>query len=169
MRLGTIVSSRSHIDLFCQLAPMASDAGTSPAGAFGSFVRVGEAAVGVVIATLHQPPETGGGTATTLANVLLVGTWDEAGGRQGVPTALVPLHAEVRLMEADAIARFHRDAAGQLQIRYAPMLLTQAGSMGSALLAHLLDGLADSFPADRPRIAVLKKAVVWQSTMAAIR
>lgn len=170
MRLGTIVSSRSHVDLVCRLEarPPAVEAAEDSLG-FGSFVRVGDAAVGVVYATMHQPPEPESGTAMTLANVLLVGTWDEAGGRQEVPAALVPLHAEVRLMPEDAVARFHQDPARGLQLRYVPLILAHAGPMGAPLLTRLLDGLGRQFPQERPRIAVLRKAVVWQATMGTLR
>ena len=162
MRVGTLVSSRSHVDLLCRIDP--------PHGmlAFGDFVRVGETAVGLVASSQIMSPEFGGGPAATLVSVLLLGSLTESGGRQEIPRDIVPLQAEVRRMPDEAIARFHQDPVAGLQVRYAPLILSQAGGMAAPLLVSLLDRLSELFPDDRPRLAVLRKAVRWQSAMTAL-
>lgn len=191
MRLGKVVASRSHVELVCQIdKPHESEHPPKPSDyAFGRFVRIGEEAVGILYDSQLQNPEFGNygprlasgpgqvGVFTpdfydeqaTLVSVLLLGGLDAAGGQQGVPQEVVPLHAEVRPLDEEAIARFHRDPVQSVQVRYVPLVLAHAGPVAAPLLMGVLDRLGRLFPDDRPRIEVLRKALHWQATMSALR
>jgi hypothetical protein len=191
MRIGKVVSSRSHVDVFCQIdKPHESEKPPGPADyAFGRFVRVGESAVGLLYDSQLQNPDFGNyaprlaagpaqvGVFTpdffdeqaTLVSVLLLGGLEAGGGMQGVPREVVPIHAEVRLMDDTEIVAFHQDPVSAVQIRYVPQVLSHAGAVASPLLTGVLDRLAGLFPQDRPRIEVLRKALLWQTTMSALR
>ncbi|MNK68336.1 hypothetical protein D3C87_876920 [compost metagenome] len=190
MRIGKVVSSRSHVDVLCQIdKPHESERPPGPADiTFGRFVMVGESTVGLLYDSQLQNPDFGNygprlsspaqvGVFTpdyfdeqaTLVSVLLLGGFEAAGGRQGVPHEVVPIHAEVRLMDDAEILRFHQDPATAVQVRYVPMVLSHAGAVAAPLLMGVLDRLAGLFPQDRPRIEVLRKALLWQTTMNAIR
>ena len=190
MRIGKVVSSRSHIDVLCQIDKShESEHPPTPADTtFGRFVRVGDAAVGILYDSQLQNPDFGnyrprvaspgqvGGFTpdyfdeqATLVSVLLLGSLDAKGGQQGVPQEVVPIHAEVRLMDDAEIVSFHQDPATSVQVRYVPLVLSHAGAVAAPLLMGVVDRLAGLFPADRPRIEVLRKALHWQSTMSAMR
>jgi len=145
---------------------------------------VGESAVGILYDSVLQNADSGNpgsrnnpaqagappGTAgATMVSVLLLGTLDAAGGSQGMPLSVVSLHAEVGILGDDEIARFHRDADQVLQVRYVPLVLSHAGGAARPLLTVVLSRLATLFPRDLSRIEVLRKALLWQATMAAIR
>jgi hypothetical protein len=191
MRLGKVVSSRSHVDVLCQIdKPHESEHPPGPADTtFGRFVRVGETAVGILYDSQLQNPDFGNfgprlasspaqiGVFTpdfydeqaTLVSVLLLGALEGEVGQQGVPHEVVPIHAEVRIMDEREIVRFHHDPVSSVQVRYVPLVLSHAGAVAVPLLTGVLDRLAGLFPQDRPRIEVLRKALLWQSTMTAIR
>lgn len=188
MRIGKVVSSRSHVDVLCRLdKPHESEHPPEPGEyAFGRFVRVGEEAVGILYDSQLQNPDfgsrlargarqTGGFTPVpfdeqaTLVSVLLLGALEGESGAQGVPHAMVPLHAEVRVMEDTEVLRFHQAPSQTVQVRYVPLVLSHAGAVAPSLLMGVLDRLSGLFPDDRPRIEVLRKALLWQSTMTAIR
>lgn len=189
MRIGTIVSSRSHVALICQVDKPLEAA--PPPGrteiTFGRFVRVGESAVGLLYDSQllnpdfghHAPrvagPAQAGGAPSgpidepaTLMSVLLLGSMAAGTGRQDVPQSVAPLHAEVRLLDEAEIRSFHQDPVAGVQVRYVPMVLSHAGPMAAPLLMGVLDRLAGLFPEDRPRIEVLRKTLHWQSTMGAL-
>lgn len=190
MRIGKVVDSRSHVDVVCQVdKPHESERPPEPSDiTFGRFVRVGESAVGLLYDSQLQNPDFGNfgprlasrvqvGVFTpdyfdeqaTLLSVLLLGGLEASGGMQGVPQEVVPIHAEVRLLDDAEIVRFHQDPATSVQIRYVPLVLSHAGAVATPLLMGVFDRLASLFPEDRPRIEVLRKALLWQTTMTAIR
>ena len=191
MRIGKVVSSRSHVDVLCQIdKPHESEKPPGPSDyAFGRFVRVGESAVGLLYDSQLQNPDFGNyaprlasspaqvGVFTpdffdeqaTLVSILLLGSLEADAGMQGVPREVVPIHAEVRLMDDSEIMRFHHDPSASVQVRYVPQVLSQAGAVAAPLLMGVLDRLAGLFPQDRARIEVLRKALLWQTTMTAIR
>lgn len=191
MRIGKVVSSRSHLDVLCQIdKPHESATPPGPADyAFGRFVAVGEHAIGILYDSQLQNPDFGNyaprlasnpgqvGVFTpdffdeqaTIVSVLLLGGLDAQGAHQGVPPEVVPIHAEVRLLDDAEVTRFHHDPVQSVQVRYVPLALSHAGNVAAPLLMGVLDRLAGLFPADRPRIEVLRKAILWQTTMTAIR
>lgn len=170
MRIGKVVTSRSHVDVTCRIdKPHESEVPPSPGDyAFGRFVTVGEDAVGILYDSQLQNPDFLDEQAT-LVSLLLLGSLDAQGAHQGVPPAAVPLHSAVRTMDDAAIRRFHHDPMQAVQVRYVPLVLSHARTVAVPLLMGVLDRLSGLFPEDRPRIEVLRKALRWQSIMTAIR
>lgn len=191
MRIGKVVASRSHVDIICQIdKPHESERPPKPFDyAFGGFVKVGESTVGVIYdSQLHvpdfgnfaprlarSPTQVGVFTPdffdeqTTLVSLLLLGNLEGETALQGVPREVVPIHAEVKRMDDEAIKAFHVDPASSVQVRYAPLVLSHAGAVAVPLLAGVLDRLSDLFPQDRPRLEVLRKAILWQAATTALR
>lgn len=190
MRLGKIVSSRSHLDYICQVyhPSETSEPPSSQDYAFGRFVRLEGGAVGVLYDSQLQNPDFGAfgprltsspeeirvftpdliDEQATLVSVLVVGTLEEEGGVQGVPREVLPIHSEVEPLAEEDFLRFHRDAAGRLQVRYFPLVQAHGGPAAVSLLLSVLDRLSQVCPADRGRLGVLRDAMNWQRTLAMV-
>lgn len=191
MRIGKIVSSRSHLDYVCQIyhpgeipeAPVASSY------AFGRFVRLAGDAVGVVYDSQLQNPDFGSfgprlsnspaeirvftpdliDEQATLVSLLLLGRLEGARGVQEVPGEVVPVHSEVETLSDEAFVAFHRDEAGRLQLRYLPLVQGNGGPASLSLLLAVLDRLNALCPEERARLGVLRSTLSWQRTIQAVK
>ncbi|HEX8187742.1 MAG TPA: hypothetical protein VF586_05290 [Pyrinomonadaceae bacterium] len=110
-----------------------------------------------------------------LLGVLLLGWRARAGGdgwaaHHGVPRRVVPVGQEVfSLSDADVFG-FHRGAGGAVQIHYFSQALAHAGAFAVPLVEAVIGQLEPSCePAERQRLCVLKKSLVWQRTLGQLR
>ena len=165
---------------------------------FAQFVRLpvreGEEVVGVVYDTQLANPEYGtfGPRLSShadlkvlspdflheqgvLLGVLLLG-WrarGEDGGwvaHHGVPRRVVPVGQEVfSLADAD-VFEFHKGAGGAVQLHYFSQALAHAGAFAVPLVEAVISQLEPACePAERQRLCVLKKSLVWQRTLGQLR
>ena len=151
MYLGKIVSSSSHIEVFCQIYNPGEAEETPAPGdyGFGTFVgierREGGHLVGVIYNTTLLNPEFGAlgprlspqedlaiftpdylNEKATLVAVFILGEIDDQGrSAQGVPQVAATIDALVRRLSDDEIVSFHRPSGGP------------AGALGQLAIAYL--------------------------------
>ena len=110
-----------------------------------------------------------------LVGILLLG-WLEAseGGarraRQGVPRRVIPVGQDVYRMSDEESGAFHRDAGGQVHLHYFSQVIAHAGPFAVPLVEAIIEQLeASCAPAERQRLCVLKKSLMWQRTLGGVR
>lgn len=189
--IGKIVKSNSHIDYVCQVYNR-GEISTPPTPAdysFGRFVGVhlesDEMLIGVIYNTLLMNPDFGNlgprlspradldiftpdylAETATLVGVIALG-WQAVDGhfRQGVPTLAATVNTLVTQLGDDELAAFHRDAAGRVSLRYAPLLLGQKDPLALQLLLNIVDGLMQLFPDQQRQLAVMRNNLAWKSAI----
>jgi hypothetical protein len=109
-----------------------------------------------------------------LLGVLLLG-WRAREGQgwvahHGVPRRVVPVGQEVfSLADADVFG-FHKGAGGAVQLHYFSQALAHAGAFAVPLVEAVIEQLEPACePAERQRLCVLKKSLVWQRTLGQLR
>ncbi len=119
-----------------------------------------------------------------LLGVLLLG-WrsreDDAGGvskdgaetwtaHHGMPRRVVPVGQEVFSLSDAEVFEFHRGPGGSVQLHYFSQALAHAGAFAVPLVESVIAQLEPACePADRQRLCVLKKSLVWQRTLGQLR
>ena len=112
-----------------------------------------------------------------LLGVLLLG-WRARGGKaadgwvahHGVPRRVVPVGQEVFSMSDAEVFEFHRGAGGEVQLHYFSQALAHAGAFAVPLVESVIGQLEPACePADRQRLGVLKKSLIWQRTLGQLR
>lgn len=95
------------------------------------------------------------------------GAW---AGRQGVPRRVVPVGQDVyRMTDAEVLA-FHQGPGGRLQLHYFSQALAHAGPFAAPLVEAVIERLEPACePAERQRLCVLRKSLVWQRTLGGMR
>lgn len=191
MRIGKIVTSRSHLDYVAQIYnPGEVARPPEPASyAFGRFVRLERDAVGLIYDSQLQNPDFGAfgprltsspaearvftpdllNEQATLVSLLILGHFEGEHGVQGMPREVLGVHTEVEILDEEGFMRFHRDPTGRLQLRYMPLVQAQGGPASMTLLLSILDRLNLLFPEERARLGVLRNALNWQRTIGAMR
>jgi hypothetical protein len=187
MPIGRVVKSNSHIDYVCRIFD-AADRQPAPQPRdfpFAGFVRLGEA-VGVIYRSELVNPDYGFhgprlsaaesvrdivtpdliNEQATLVGILLLGENIDGGMRHGIPRHVVPIHTEAETVSDEAFLAFHRDARGNLQLAYYPLLLNETGTVGRPLLMAILDRLGKLIrPEEQALLSVLRTTVSWQATL----
>jgi hypothetical protein len=91
-------------------------------------------------------------------------------GQHGVPRRVVPLGQEVFSLSAAEVFEFHRAEDGSVQIHYFSQALAHAGAFAVPLIESVIAQLEPACePAERQRLCVLKKSLVWQRTLGQLR
>jgi hypothetical protein len=110
-----------------------------------------------------------------LLGILLLG-WRARGERQGwaahhgVPRRVVPVGQEVFSLPDADVLEFHRGASGAVQLHYFSQALAHAGAFAVPLVVAVITLLEPACaPAERQRLSVLKKSLVWQRTLGQLR
>jgi hypothetical protein len=112
-----------------------------------------------------------------LLGILLLG-WrardgEAAGGwtaHQGVPRRVVPVGQEVFSMSDAEVFEFHRGAGGEVRLHYFSQALAHAGAFAVPLVESVIGQLEPACePAERQRLCVLKKSLIWQRTLGQLR
>lgn len=110
-----------------------------------------------------------------LLGVLLLG-WRARGAgvgwvaHHGVPRRVVPVGQEVFSLAAAEVFEFHRGAGGAVQLHYFSQALAHAGPFAVPLVEAVIEQLEPACePAERQRLCVLKKSLVWQRTLGQLR
>jgi hypothetical protein len=110
-----------------------------------------------------------------LLGVLLLG-WRarvEGGGwaaHHGVPRRVVPVGQEVYSLPDGEVFEFHKGAGGAVQLHYFSQALAHAGAFAVPLVEAVIEQLEPACePAERQRLCVLKKSLVWQRTLGQLR
>ena len=110
-----------------------------------------------------------------LLGVLLLGWRARAGGvgwvaHHGVPRRVVPVGQEVFSLAEREVFEFHRGAGGAVQLHYFSQALAHAGPFAVPLVEAVIEQLEPACePAERQRLCVLKKSLVWQRTLGQLR
>ena len=198
-KIAKIVKSNSHVDYVARVIDeLDADAPPAPEEyGFAQFVRMPasetEEVVGVVYDTQLANPDYGsfGPRLSThadlkvlspdflheqgvLLGVLLLG-WRVrgAGGwaaHHGMPRRVVPVGQEVFSLSGAEVFEFHRGAGGAVQIHYFSQALAHAGAFAVPLVESVIEQLEPACePAERQRLCVLKKSLVWQRTLGQLR
>lgn len=195
MRIARIVSSNSHIDYVCRVIdPLDSADPPAPDDyGFGHFVAVdlpgGGRAVGVIYnSVLVNPDYSNYGPRLSprhdltsfspdflneqgiLLGVLMLGFVSAEGAvSHGVPRRVVPAGQDVRTLDGPEIAAFHSEG-GELRIHYFSQIVTHAGQFSVPLLESIIERLGPACAdADRKRLQVLRRTLLWQRTVGGIR
>jgi hypothetical protein len=88
----------------------------------------------------------------------------------GVPRRVVPVGQEVYSMGEREVYEFHRGAGGAVQLHYFSQALAHAGPFAVPLVESVIGQLEPACePAERQRLCVLKKSLVWQRTLGQLR
>jgi hypothetical protein len=111
-----------------------------------------------------------------LLGILLVG-WRArvagAGGwvaHHGMPRRVVPVGQEVFSLSDAEVFEFHRGAGGAVQLHYFSQALAHAGAFAVPLVESVIEQLEPACePAERQRLCVLKKSLIWQRTLGQLR
>lgn len=110
-----------------------------------------------------------------LLGVLLLGWRARGEGRrwvahQGVPRRVVPVGQEVFSLPDAEVFEFHRAVGGAVQLHYFSQALAHAGAFAVPLVEAVIEQLEPLCePAERQRLGVLKKSLVWQRTLGQLR
>ena len=84
----------------------------------------------------------------------------------GVPRRVVPVGQDVFRMSDEEVYRFHGGAGGAVQLHYFSQVLAHAGAFAVPLVEAVIEQLEPACaPAERQRLCVLKKSLVWQRTL----
>jgi hypothetical protein len=103
-----------------------------------------------------------GGTASSDAS-----RW---ASQHGVPRRVVPVGQEVFGMSEADVYDFHRGAGGSVQLHYFSQAVAHAGAFAVPLVESVIAQLEPACePAERQRLCVLKKSLVWQRTLGQLR
>ena len=194
--IGKIVKSNSHIDYVCQVfsAGEVAPVPSPTAYAFGAFMAIqleeGGAPAGELIAVVYNTqlmnPDFGNYgprlssradleifspdyllETATLLGLLAIGYVDRTGRVvQGVPAPASMVNATVRSLSVQEFERFHRTPAGQLSLRYVPVLLGQQNPLVAPLLLDILARLEAIFPAEVDRLTVMRNNLAWRRMVA---
>ena len=90
--------------------------------------------------------------------------------RQGVPRRVVPVGQDVLRLPDEEVFEFHRGADGSVQLHYFSLAVAHAGAFAAPLVEAIIAQLEPSCaPAERQRLCVLKKSLVWQRTLGGMR
>ena len=90
--------------------------------------------------------------------------------RHGVPRRVVPVGQEVFSLSGAEVFEFHRGEGGAVQLHYFSQALSHAGVFAVPLVESVISQLEPACePADRQRLCVLKKSLVWQRTLGQLR
>jgi hypothetical protein len=114
-----------------------------------------------------------------LLGLLIVG-WRErdakadAGGgwanHHGVPRRVVPAGQDVFRLSDEDVFSFHRGADGSVQLHYFSQAVAHAGAFAAPLVESVIEQLEPACtPAERQRLCVLKKSLIWQRTLGGMR
>ncbi len=98
-----------------------------------------------------------------LVGVLALGWQDDVGPQQGTPRLAAEVNASVRHLTDEEVRRFHRDAHGNLTLRYAAALLALNNPLVPALLLEIIDRLGVLFPREQAILQVMRDNVAWKS------
>lgn len=113
-----------------------------------------------------------------LLGILLVGWRARAakvgGGaraaHQGVPRRVVPVGQDVLRLPEEDVASFHRGEDGSVRLHYFSQAIAHAGPFAAPLVESVIEQLQPACtPAERQRLCVLKKSLVWQRTLGGMR
>ena len=88
----------------------------------------------------------------------------------GVPRRVVPVGQDVFRMTDEDVYGFHGGAGASLQLHYFSQVLAHAGAFAVPLVEAVIEQLEPACaPAERQRLCVLKKSLVWQRTLGQLR
>jgi len=198
-RIAKIVASNSHVDYVARVVdeldaeepPAPDDYG------FAQFVCVpvaeGQEVVGVVYDSQLSNPDYGSfgprlssptelrvlspdvlNERGVLLGILLLGWREREGerwvGRQAVPRRVVPVGQDVFSLSCEDVAGFHRGEDGSVRLHYFSQAIAHAGAFAAPLVESVIEQLEPACSAaERQRLCVLKKSLVWQRTLGAVR
>lgn len=90
--------------------------------------------------------------------------------RQGVPRRVVPVGQDVLRLSEEDVNGFHRGADGSVQLHYFSLAVAHAGAFAAPLVEAVIAQLEPACtPAERQRLCVLKKSLIWQRTLGGMR
>ncbi|HKG12907.1 MAG TPA: hypothetical protein VKB12_06195 [Pyrinomonadaceae bacterium] len=198
-RIAKIVASNSHVDYVARVVDEldAEEPPSQEDYGFAQFVRVpvaeGQDVVGVVYDSQLANPDYGSfgprlssmtelrvlspdvlNERGVLLGILLLGWREREGekwvGRQAVPRRVVPVGQDVFRLSDEDVSDFHRGEDGAVRLHYFSQAIAHAGAFAAPLVESVIEQLEPACSAaERQRLCVLKKSLVWQRTLGAVR
>jgi hypothetical protein len=193
MRIAKIIKSNSHVDYAARVLDglETPEPPTPSSYRFGQFVKIkAQTLTGEVVGVIYNsqlinpeygnygprlstPPELNAvfspdylNEQGVLVGILLLGWQDANSHQQGVPREVLPINADVETMTDDEVRAFHHDERGALEIHYYSHIITHAGPFAFQLLSAIIEQLAPlTTDAERARLEVLRRTLVWQQTV----
>jgi hypothetical protein len=196
--VGRLVKSNSHTDYVAQVYRRweVPSAPTPADHAFGTFVCIPVTAadelVGIVYDTQLLNPEFGAigprlasptevevfapdylDEKAMLVGIFIAGERTRQSDGTWLPSHDVPplaadVDAEVISLSDEEVRAFHAEPGGP-RLAYFPRLLAQRTPVSPSLMLSILDRLAQLFPADLARLAVLRRNIAWQTSVGTTR
>ena len=198
-RIAKIVKSNSHVEYVARVVDeLDADEPPAPEDyGFAQFVSVpfaeDQETVGVVYDSQLANPDYGSfgprlsshkelkvlspdvlNERGVLLGILLLGWRERANGKwaghQGVPRRGVPVGQDVFKLPDEHVADFHRGEDGSMRLHYFSQAIAHAGPFAAPLVEAVIEQLEPACtPAERQRLCVLKKSLVWQRTLGGMR
>ena len=196
VRIARIVKSNSHVDYVARVID-ALDTGDAPAEGdygFARFVSIPLTdidVIGVVYNSELVNPEYGSfgprlspradlavlspdylSEQGILLGIILLGWLDRRTMtyRQAIPSRIIPVNQDVFTMDDDEMCAFHRSESEKVQLHYYSQVITHTKMFGVALLEAIIEQMETRMgPEEKTRLAVLRKALVWQRTIGGLR
>ncbi len=198
-KIAKIVKSNSHVEYVARVVDeLDADEPPAPEDyGFAQFVSVpvaeGEDVVGVVYDSQLANPGCGSfgprlsshkelkvlspdvlNERGVLLGILLLGWRAQSGGKwvghQGVPRRVVPVGQDVFHLSDEDVVGFHRGDDGSMRLHYFSQAIAHAGAFAAPLVESVIEQLEPACtPAERQRLCVLKKSLVWQRTLGGMR
>ncbi len=189
MYIGKIVNASSHVDYVCQIyGPGEAEQVPAPLDyCFGSFVGIeqddGEQLVGLIANTTLLNPEFGNlgprlspqedlavfspdylAEQATLVAITVIGAIQE-NAVQGVPAVCAGIDCQVRRLTDAEIETFHQPD-GRFRMSYMALLQAMdANPLIPPLLLQVTHDLADRFPDQARRLAILRCNLAWRASV----
>lgn len=192
MLIARVLRSHSHIEYEARVVgshevespPTTADYGL---GKFTSIQTDSARIISVVADTRLINPEYGSSYLSTPADdhrvfapdyiqeqgvvlgLLLLGSLQDGSGQHKPPTEVILPNTEVEsLSEADMIA-FHRDPRGRLRLGYYNQIASLNTPLAKSLLLLIIEQLEGYVePAEKARLALLRRNLAWQQTLQAL-
>ncbi len=149
--IGKIVKSNTHVDYVCQVYGRGeSPVPPQPADyQFGAFVGI-------------ELEEEGGQLVGVIYNTLLLNPDFGTLGPRLSPRQELEVFTPDYLAETATLVGVF--ALGWIDsLRYVPLLLGQNNPLAPPLVLSIVDRLAELFPAQRSRLAVMRNNIAWKS------
>jgi hypothetical protein len=198
MKIAKIVSSNSHFDYIARVID-AIDVAAPPTVddyGFGDLVWIDttetSGVVGAIYNSLLMNPDYASygprlsskteletfspdflNEQGALLGIVLIGSMETNTDviKQGIPTRVVPVGQDVRLLDKDEIRRFHCLPDG-ISLNYYGHVMSGIGSFGIPLIERIIENLsvlAECTEEDQNKLAVLRRSLVWQRTVGQMR
>jgi hypothetical protein len=87
-----------------------------------------------------------------------------------LPRRVIPVGQDVFRLDDENVRAFHQSAGGTVQLHYYSQIIAHAGAFAVPLIEAIIGQLESACSAaDKQRLCVLKKSLIWQRTLGGVR